>query len=811
MSNFLSLDFSTNANRISVADRATRSIKFENVGGSVVFDGRSIALSECRSSDRRVETDAAGATVEVISFQFEKPDFRWAWKVSKNAQELEITATLENTGDRPLELDTWNVLHADSSSGSSVRLGADASNVRFFGWRPWDMRVETLACNDGHHNSHNLCHLYDPESEITFSCAFVTLDRMMCRHEIMYSADSGVDEYRAICEVGNYALQPGSAIVSETLRIGFYSDPYRALETWAETVHGMYRPDFADRPPVGWIGGWADAWSDREDCWETFALDNAKVINEKLKGLGVHYIWTSQTNLKDGIPGNWLNVEEKQIPSGLKGFFENLERLGFTPGLWMAPFWFFDEAPGVLEENRNNLLKDSSGEPIREMCDWEFDVNADPEGALRLTKYYLDGSHPGTFEFVKKIFSYYREIGVRYYMLDFLSIKESAILFDPSLTHMEAARSILETIHETAGDDTHLQTAVSSTPGFIGLIDAARVGRDFGEGRPLFPPVNTWRNAVCVLHDHHFGNTKYLLQNAAASYFTHRKIYINDYNMLTIDKPMPLNHAKIAVTVFGVGGGSPLMLGDDYRRIDPERLRMVKLCLPRTQDVPVPVDLFDDVYPDGYCRMLKLSVDAEWDSYLLVAVFSLDDDANDTDVEFTRLGLEADASYRVWEFWSEEYLGTFAGRFRSVVSPGSCRLYRISRAREYPWLLSTDLHIQQGAVEIASLVWNENTMTLSGVALRPAGERGSLFFLMPRKYRMINYEDAHLLKDVRDMNVIVRREIPFTSDREEFELRFEPVGTRYVSRRGWLPYATEEEWLAYIADHRSEDDTRIVD
>ena len=222
MNDFFALEFSTDDNRISFADKATGSMEFKHIGGSVVLNGRSVSLSECRSSDRRVEADSTGTAVHIISFSFQEPDFRWVWKVSGKSAELEITASLENTGDSPLELDTWNVLHADASAGGCVQLGSESANVRFFSWRPWDMRVETLQSNDGRHTAHNLCHLYNPENEITFLCGFVTLDRMMCHHEIAYSADTGVDEYRATCEFGNYALQPGSTMVSETLRIGFF-------------------------------------------------------------------------------------------------------------------------------------------------------------------------------------------------------------------------------------------------------------------------------------------------------------------------------------------------------------------------------------------------------------------------------------------------------------------------------------------------------------------------------------------------------------------------------------------------------------
>ena len=572
-----------------------------------------------------------------------------------------------------------------SATGSEVRFEGNPEDVRFFGWHPWNMRVETLAGEGGRHEAHKVCHLYDPASEATFLCGFVTLDRMSCRHHLSYSADNGVEEYRAECAFGRYALDPGAKITSETFHVGYYSDPYAALDRWGETVHDIYKPEFADLPPVGWNGTCIDAFSNREEPREVCAVENARLIREYLRGFDVKYLSASQYNLKDGLPGNWLNVEERQIPSGLPGYFNQLKSLGFTPGLWMSPFWFFAEAEGALEENRENLLLDETGEPIHEPSSWEFDIDSDPEDTKRLTKYYLDGSHPKTRDFVRKIFSYYREIGVRYYMLDFLAIKENGVLADRSLTHMEAARAILDVIREAAGDDTHLQTAVSSTPGFIGLINAARVGRDFGEGRPLFPPYNAWRNATYVLHDLHFGNTRYLIQNAAASWFTHRRIFMNDFNLLTIDKPVPIEHARMAVTMFGLGGGSPLMLGDDFRCIDADRLRMIKFCLPRTNDMPVPVDLFDHVYPDDYCRIIKLSVETVCGSCLLSAVFNLDDCGYETVLDFAKLGLDADSQYRVYEFWGEEYHGTFRDKFGCAVAPHSCLLFRLSRAKKYRW------------------------------------------------------------------------------------------------------------------------------
>ncbi len=214
------------------------------------------------------------------------------------------------------------------------------------------------------------------------------------------------------------------------------------------------------------------------------ALANARAIRERLRGFAVRYIWTSQSNLKDYLPGNWLRNNDEQIPSGLPAFCAELLRLDFLPGLWVAPYWFYSEAEGMLEENRENLLRDAEGQPItyEGAFGWQYD---DDLPCYHLHQYFLDGTHPKTLEFLRKVFGYYRDIGVRYYMLDFLGIVENSRLYDPARTPLQAGCDMLRVIRETAGPDTHIQTASSSTPGYVGLIDAARVGRDFGEGRPL--------------------------------------------------------------------------------------------------------------------------------------------------------------------------------------------------------------------------------------------------------------------------------------------------------------------------------------
>jgi hypothetical protein len=68
-------------------------------------------------------------------------------------------------------------------------------------------------------------------------------------------------------------------------------------------------------------------------------------------------------------------------------------------------------------------------------------------------------------------------------------------------------------------------------------------------------------------------------------------------------------------------------------------------------------------------------------------------------------------------------------------------------------------------------------MTLSGVATRPRGESGNLYFLMPPRYRVPRHEGLWLMKDKRDGVVIVRKAIRFTEPEASWALRFAPLDT----------------------------------
>ena len=792
--------------RINVRTGQSYSLSLRDLSGSITVDGRELALSDAELVS--CEEKGTLSNEHDCDVRFSWPDQRigWIWQISQTDDTIELTATVRNETQSDVIVSDWNVLRGHASEGGIINLGENPQQVRFFGWRRWNARVERFADSESTHDSSTLCHMFDPNSHIALLCGFVTLDRMQGEHQVCYYEEPGVTEYRATCTFGEYAIKSNSELISETLRISYHDDPYDALESWAEQVYAVYQPSFEGTMDVCAGGGaWVDNFTNQEMSAAELLIGQAESMRERLKGFDINTIGSfPHAFFRDGLPGNWLTFEDAPgYERGYRGVLKKVCDMGFVLKSWFAPFWFFEEAEGVLEENRENLLRDKNGEPITRKMTWELDRVNESRNMRELTMYYLDGTHPKTMEYLTNIFKAYREMGIRGYMLDFLAIRPEAKLYDGTLLPVEAGRKILEVIREAVTSDTHIQTAVASTPGFIGYVNAARVGRDYGEGRPMYPYHN-WRNATYCAHDQHFANEHSFIQNAAANWFTHRKIFVNDLNVLTIDKPVPLEQARISTTMFGLSGGSPVGLGDDIRNIDDERLRMLKMCLPRTQGVPVPVDLFDNVAPESYCHILKREFKTKWDSYMVVAVFNTEDGPYRDELDFAKLGLAQDTCYRVFEFWNEEYAGTYRESFFCRVPAHSCRVYRISEAREYPWLLSTDMHLEQGNVEVKSLLWNEKELTLQGTAARPQGENGNLFFLLPRSgfLKLINHDRINVMKEVIDMHSVIRLPIEFKSNSEMFELCFEKMDTDFVSRPGWLPYSTEEEWLEYVRDKK---------
>jgi hypothetical protein len=390
----------------------------------------------------------------------------------------------------------------------------------------------------------------------------------------------------------------------------------------------------------------------------------------------------------------------------------------------------------------------------------------------------LDPTHPKTHAFLRDVFATYRKWGIRYYMLDFLNAVSGPVpgtykldgYADRSVVPgPQALREGLKVIREAAGPDTYLLSGAGPTFQCVGLVDGARTGLDYGEGRPLYGPGKWYYPATYMINKpDQWQSHRAALEAMSSSFFAHRRLYLSDSgNALTVDKPLPMPDAQIAATIFGINGG-PLMLGDDVARMAPDRLDMIKLVFPRLPETAVPLDLFDSPAPD-YAKVFHLRVRREWDEWDLVAIFNLSMKPLTQNIDFARLKLGPKQPRAVWDFWSERYLGVYKGGIEVSVAPRSVMFLRIAGARQHPWILSTDMHARQGQAEIEDCRWDRPTMTLTVTATRPRGYRGNIYLSVPKGFAFQNSDGLWIAKDGNDGMVIVRW--PFDFSRGEHVMR----------------------------------------
>jgi hypothetical protein len=688
-------------------------------------------------------------------------EVRWTRSVREEGGAKFITAVARNDGSSPAAPGRFK-LHEEE-----VKLGPDAVALIMSGWQGPPSGVKKIRGAAKPLLSKTLVQLSDGKR--AWQAGFVTFDRIATEHEVRWDDAKNAVVVSSFCDFSTFRLAPGAQLAAETLRIETGPDPYASLEHWADAVSSHYHPALWPKIPAGWVGwSWVDGFN--VERYEDVVRRNARAVRERLGGFGIDYVWVSLGNLEDRKPGNWLRWNRKLFPSGPEALVGDLGKLDFKFGLWAGAYWL----NSTLDEYEN--LKDAvlmkGGKPIT--------VPSSQWG----TSYVLDPTHPKVKAHIRRVFETYRKWGVRYYMIDFLdAIGDSTpgtyrpdSFYDRTLVQgPQTFREGLKTIREAAGPDTYLLSSTGPTLQGIGLVNAARSGNDYGEGRPLDGPGKGFFPGTFAINNASYWTSHRRATEAwATHWFMHRKLFLADSgNVLTVDKPVPLADAEISATIFGLNGG-PVMLGDDIDRMDASRLDLVRQIFPRLPECARPLDLFEAPDPD-YPKMFHLRAKTSWDEWDLVAVFNYAKEPLRQTVDLARLGLTTADERAVWDHWAGKYLGAYGGRFEAIVPPQSVKLWRISRRRDHPWVLSTDMHVRQGQAEVEAVLWDAADRTLTIRARRPAGNRGNVYVTVPKGIAVEDPSGLWVAKDANDGTLVVRCAFDFRDGGAvEKRVRFRP-------------------------------------
>ncbi len=133
---------------------------------------------------------------------------------------------------------------------------------------------------------------------------------------------------------------------------------------------------------------------------------------------------------------------------------------------------------------------------------------------------------------------------------------------------------------------------------------------------------------------------------------------------------------------------------------------------------PRPIDAF---LGNKNPKVYDLELTKNWHQ---VALFNGEKTTNEVSVSLNKemvqggLALDAAASYYVYDFWKDTFIGKLKGTetISANLDSLSCAMFSVHKVQDVPQLVSTNRHILQGWMELKDVNWNEAEKILSGKA-----------------------------------------------------------------------------------------------
>ena len=535
----------------------------------------------------------------------------------------------------------------------------------------------------------------DTDTALVFAGAQVSI-------ETQGPGKSGKPKFQVLATA--HAHEANQASVGITVERDYYRSRYVPC----------YRPIDKQRcpsPPTGWM-----SWNLYFDtAGEAENLAEARVGAKELKPYGLE-IWSieswqdnSATLPVRDFHNLTLRPFKEQFPHGMKWLAQEIRTLGFRPGIWTVPFGTGDDA--FYQTHKHWFLHHADGAPMSNWCG----------------RFVLDPSQPEVRKHMRdthRIMS--QEWGYEFFKIDGMSGRGpgySAHFYERADVRAAFAQDCadpyercVKALRKGIGPDRILLACQGHYSGpDVAVADAGRIGADIVH--PNQPAM--WHN--------YLGQARTTLNQL----FVNNIVWYSDPDTLLVGEHAPLHVARLAATVVALPG-QMMFAGDRLAELPQERMWLLQRTLP-VCDVR-PLDLFP-IYEMAPVWDLKVArAFATWD---VVSLFNWSDKrAATVRLKFGDLGLDAQASYLVYDFWGGKLLGVMERRLEMEVPPQSNALLAIHPKLDRPQFLSSDRHVTQGATSLLDLEWDAAAASLFGSTALVPNERTTITLYAPEGFEL---------------------------------------------------------------------------
>jgi hypothetical protein len=536
-------------------------------------------------------------------------------------------------------------------------------------------------------------------------------------------------------------------------------------------------------PPAVW-SSWTSYYIEVK---EEDIIRNTDWIAANLKPYGFEYVeldagYDGKNNI--GLPlgedHTWISDwDQTKFPHGPKWLTDYIKSKGLRAGIWIVP----NAYAGAMGEHPDWYLRYKDGKIVR-----DYETPA------------LDSTNPQVLDFLKREFNILNGWGFEYYKFDgehalpqYIPGVDLDKLFDKSIDPIAAYRNRLKLIREAVGPQTFVEACPAGTPlNGIGFFGSYFTGQDVynnwqgmhnlfssingnaflnhlvvyvmpGEGMELLPPM-TVEDATKYRHP------------AVIETVRTRENPITGFGTTLPEAHTVVTYVALTGVVYPLASVMP--------ELPEERVKLLKMTLPTMPILPIDLfsrgtdakwDTFRHTTPDDYIHnypeILDVKVNAQSGVYDVVALTNWRSWTANRELCFAdKLGVDPEASYVVFDFWSQKVLGVFKGKMAVAIEPHDTRVLLIHPLVNHPQLVGTSRHIT-GAYSIQSMEWDRAQNRLRGASETVSGDAYTLWVYVPTGVSISQVR----ARTKRNAEVPVQHELRGNSLRMSFAGQPEPV------------------------------------